>query len=495
MKKILTKMLSVCFAISFVGMTACGGGNNSGGGSGSQNDVVTIKIGDMVSSTTGLDGLTYNRQQAFSAANPNIKVIHVDPVVSDSTKTTQEIVEEINTDDACTLMSTTAPNYARSLYQMGLIEDFKKYMTDEEIYDLNPNIVEMLTSSSGAMTGYPTTLETPLIGFNRKHLRSEYVRKQFLGDNYNADNALELIEAEIDNVKTWDDYKKVLEKLTGNYVVDFVQTDVSGYGGYYTDYYLGIGIWLISNGYGITSQNADNTIEVNLNEKTTIETINYLQGLAQDGIAKLNTSIGFLEFYNQIFQNKVASFIYYPAWSSWFQQNAMYADDIKVINMPYGPSVEARIEAGETVVATNASFANTWVMNKNATDAQKKAAVKYLTYMYGYEAVEQKYDYILENNIEIFSLPALRLEEEYINDTILAIAPEDWREKILTSMNNLFILRTDTDVWRTYISSDVPTLLKKDSNYLGDKLTERLVFLTNRIKTEWLDFYNNKVTG
>lgn len=491
------KALSVAFAFTMLAAAACGGGGTGEAGGESStstnggNQQVVIRVGDKVTSNQGLEGVRYNRQLAFDAANPNIKVIHEDPVVKDSTKTTQQITEEIGTEDACVLMTTTAANYARSLYQMGLVEDWSKYLTEAEIETLNPNVAEALTSASGALTGFPTSLETPLIGFNRDHLRSEYVRKAFLGDNYNVKNAVELVEAELDKIVTWADYKEALVKLTGKYVVDFNETDVSGYGGYYTDFYLGIGMWLISNGYGISTQNADYTINVDMTETSTVETIEFLQGLAQEGITKVNTGVGFQEFYNLIFQNKIASFIYYPSWAAWFQGNSMYADDIKVINMPIGPSAQARIENGEDV-NTNPSFSVTCVMNKNATEEQKKAAAKYMLYMYSYEAVEENYEYMLENDIENFTMPALKFDDAYWTDTILANAPADWSTKIMTAKDNLFVLKPDTDVWRTYISSDVPTMIKKDSDYRGDALIARLGALNSRIKTEWLDFYNSK---
>ena len=171
----------------------------------------------------------------------------------------------------------------------------------------------------------------------------------------------------------------------------------------------------------------------------------------------------------------------------------MYADDIKVINIPYGPSVAADIEAGKTV-KTNPSFSNTWVMNKNATDAEKRAAVTYMLYMYSEEAMEEKYEYILENDIETFSLPALNINDEYMENTILEAAPKDWKSSIMVALDNLFVLKPDTDAWRTYISSDVPSLLKKDTEYRGDALANRLKTLTDRIKTEWLNTYNAEIT-
>ena len=490
-KSVIKSFISLAVVSCMVMATACGGGETSSN-EGTSDGKVYIEVCDLIKDKSGVDGLLYNRQQKFAKEYPNIVVTHSESVVDDSTKTVQQIIEEINSDDACTLMLTTAANYARSLYQMGVIEDWKPLLQDS-INDLRPEIVEALTSSTGALTGFPTTLDTPLIGFNRAHLRSEYVRKAFLGDNYNAENALDLIEAELDQIKTWDEYKAVLAKLTGKYVVDFIETDVSGYGGYYTDFYLGIGVWLIANGYGISTQNADGTLNVDLNEPTTKEAIEFLQGLSQDGITKIDVGIGFQDFYNKIFQNQVASFIYYPAWNAWFQDNAMYADDIKVINIPYGPSVAADIEAGKTV-KTNPSFSNTWVMNKNATDAEKQAAVTYMLYMYSEEAMEEKYEYILENDIETFSLPALNISDEYMENTILEAAPTDWKSSIMVALDNLFVLKPDTDAWRTYISSDVPSLLKKDTEYRGDALANRLKTLTDRIKTEWLNTYNAEIT-
>ena len=117
-----------------------------------------------------------------------------------------------------------------------------------------------------------------------------------------------------------------------------------------------------------------------------------------------------------------------------------------------------------------------------------------MLYMYSEEAMEEKYEYILENDIETFSLPALNINDEYMENTILEAAPTDWKSSIMVALDNLFVLKPDTDAWRTYISSDVPSLLMKDTEYRGDALANRLKTLTDRIKTEWLNAYNAEIT-
>ena len=485
-KKILAIMLA---CVSFTAV-ACGGGNNGGG----DTDTVTIKVGDLITDTAGTNVYILNRQKKFDREHPNIKVEHVANPVSDATRTTQQIMQNFNVkDEACTILSTTAANYSRSLYQMGIIDDWSNYLTTEQKTQYRQEVVDSLTSSSGALTGFPTTLETPLIGFNRAHLRSEFVRKAILGDaHYNDSDAMMQIETILDNIATWEEYYNIVAKLTGTYMVNSKNVNVSGYAGYYTDYYLGFGVWFIANGYGLVTQNADGTIDVDLNDESSVEAIEFLQKMYADGITKTNESIGFNEFYNEIFAYKVASFIYYPTWASWFQSKALPASEIKVINIPEGPTVQRKKANGEKTPNTNPSFCINYVLNKNATAEQKSAAAEYLLYMYGSEAYEEKIAYQLENDIESFLLPPTMFTDDYLKETILSTAPSDWENAIVNAVHNLYVLECDTDGWRTLINGDMPSLIKKDTTYTGEALTNRLNNLNNRIYNEFLTEYNER---
>ena len=125
-KSMIKSFISLAVVSCMAMATACGGGETSSI-EGTSDGKVYIEVCDLIKDKSGVDGLLYNRQQKFAKEYPNIVVTHSESVVDDSTKTVQQIIEEINSDDACTLMLTTAANYARSLYQMGVIEDWKPF--------------------------------------------------------------------------------------------------------------------------------------------------------------------------------------------------------------------------------------------------------------------------------------------------------------------------------------------------------------------------------
>ena len=116
-KNLVKSCLTLAMAASMAFATACGGGGSTTSSSEESADgkKVYIEVCDLIKDKSGVDGLLYNRQQKFAKEYPNIVVTHSESVVDDSTKTVQQIVEEINSDDACTLMVTTAANYARAL--------------------------------------------------------------------------------------------------------------------------------------------------------------------------------------------------------------------------------------------------------------------------------------------------------------------------------------------------------------------------------------------
>ena len=487
--KLLKRIVAFLFAA--ISVTAFGCGGNKGGND--PDNVVTIRVGDLITDVSGTNAYIRNRQRSFETQNPDIKVEHVANPVTDSTRTMQQIMQNFNVpSEACTILSTTAANYSRSLYQMGIIDDWSAYLTAEQKAQYREEVISSLTSSSGALTGFPTTLETPLIGFNRAHLRSEYVRKALLGEEHYQDaNAMTQIDALLDGITTWDDYYQIVKKLTGEYSVNFKNKVVSGYAGYYTDYYLGFGVWFIANGYGLVEQHSDGTIDVDLTEESAVEAIEFLQRMYAEDITKLNANIGFTEFYNAIFDYRVASFIYYPTWASWFQSKSLPASEIKVINIPDGPMVQEKRENGEPTPNTNPSFCINYVLNKSATAEQKRAATRYLLYMYGSEAYEEKVQYQLENDIESFLLPPTNFTETYLKETILSTAPTDWETSIANALNNLYVLECDTDNWRTLINGDMPSLIQKGTSYVGDALTSRLNVLNDRIYSEFLTEYNN----
>ena len=295
------------------------------------------------------------------------------------------------------------------------------------------------------------------------------------------------IDEILDGISTWDDFYNIVKLLAGNYDALGTGTkyDISGYAGYYNDYYLGFGVWFIANGYGLATQNADGTIDVNLSDDSAVEAIEFLQKMYADGTTKTQASILFDEYFNTIYQNRIASFIYYPTWADSFRAKGIYASDVKVINIPAGPTAQ---ETQNTKI--NPSFCLNYVLNKNATEEQKKAAAKYLLFMYDSAAYEAKIDYQYEEGVESFLLPPTKFTDNYLKEKILSTAPADWENSIVNAVNNLYVLKCDMDGWIHYVNTDLPALIKKDTVYTGDALRTQLDALTGRIYEKSLNRYN-----
>ena len=113
---------------------------------------VVIRVGDLITDTSGTNAYVKNRQKQFDDNNPDIKVEHVANPVNKSTETTQQIQQNFdNKSEACTIVQTTAANYSRTLYSsMGITDDWSKYLTEEEGAQYRDDVVASLTSTDGA---------------------------------------------------------------------------------------------------------------------------------------------------------------------------------------------------------------------------------------------------------------------------------------------------------------------------------------------------------
>lgn len=499
-KKILTLALSLLLVFS---VAACGNKKDSTD-NGGQGGKTTIYVGDRVTSKEGFGAFNLQMQAEFAAAHPEINVVHKDPLSSDPKKNVQNVINNLNNSElAYTILTCNNNTYARTVYQTGMTANWLDYLTEDQLAEYDQNVLAGFYSKGG-LVALPQSVSYPMLGFNKKHLRSSYVKKQVLGENY-ANNYTEAeankaVEAEVDKIETWADFKAFAEKLTGKYIVNSVETNVSGYGGWFTDYYIGQGYWNLSNGYTTAVQNDDNTITFNLNNTSMVETLEFLQGMKNDGIIKQNAYLEYSDFFQKIFRYEIASFIFYPEWSTgWFEPNGIYASDIKIIPIPYGPSIEKLKEQNAEVPATNPMVSVCFVLNgdENISEEAKRAAATYMTFMNSKEAWERRLAYAAEEGIPTIEFPPYEIDPDLLDSTIYATMPLDWKTAISKSSSNATLFDIDSDSFISYINAALPGIINgEDSSGKYDtreKIQGRLTSLTNLVYDEWLTAYNNKV--
>lgn len=504
MNKFLKKTLALLMGATMAfGMTACGGAITSDDGSGSSDDSsvssekVKIIVPDLVTGNKGLNGWTKARQDQFKADYPNIEVEYRSNPTADPDKNIQAMVQNLsNEKNAYTLLVANSNTYARTVYQSGLTADISQYLTEEDLADYNPTVLSGYYDKD-KLVGLPFRQEFPLLGFNRDHLYSDAVKAKF---GVTTDQQMEEI---VDNIKTWDDFKEVAKKLSGTYTINGQQKTVSGYGGFLTDYYIGFGVWNIANGYNTVTQHESGKIDVDLTNEQTVETIEFLQSLKNEGALTHDPNLGYQQFFQEIYQREIASFIYYPSWAtSQFEPNGIFASGIKVINIPYGPSIaelkeQAKTDPSVVVPNTNANFSLGYVLNDRATDAQKQAAVTYIKYMNGKEATLDKFEYANDYEIKMFTVPAFNFDDEYLNTTVFANVPEDWKSALTNSVKHSFIIDQNSDsFFMTYVSTAIPGMVSgKDSSgtyETREKLLARLSGLNDTVYSQFLNKYNKK---
>ena len=272
---------------------------------------------------------------------------------------------------------------------------------------------------------------------------------------------------------------------------------VSGYGGYLTDYYIGLGVWNVANGYNTVTQYDNGKMDIDMANEQTVETLEFLQSLKREGALTHNVNLGYTDFFNKIFRNEIASFIYYPTWAtSWFEPNGIFASDVKVINIPYGPSIAKLKEQAETdpsvvVPSTNVNFSLSYVLNTRASEDQKKAAITYINFMNNKEAVMDKFEYAKKHKISMLTVPAYTFSDTELRNTVFANVPRDWRSALTNSIRNYYVFNQNSDMFISYVARAVPGIVEGKNLDTRELLVSKLNTLNSTIKAEFLDGYNS----
>jgi len=437
-----------------------------------------ITVGDYVSKATGVDAWILQRQAAFDEAYPNIKVQHVANPNTDVDKQVQSSITAFQSGTAYTVLFLSANVYARTLWNTGLIEDWAPYMENWEHFgDLNENILTGFYRKE-KLVAFPKTQEMVCLGFNRGVLKAMGVEESEIVD-----------ESGNSKIKTWKQFYDLAKRLTSRSPVQVngnIVSEVSGFSAVFSDFYLGLGAWLIANGFDIATQGADRTINLDFDSPKVMETFDYFMDMYADGILPSILPKDTDALFSTILDGKVGSFIFYPAWSSFFTPLGMYNEDILMIPIPRGPSASEETK-------TTPNFAQCYVLSKKATEAEKQAAATYIQFMTSPEAWQEQISFISENEIGVFSMPPY---DNVNTDEIVEALPIDWQTTILTAEDDLWLSTLDSDNWKEYLARYIPEMIKDHASLSGhnvEALKNDLNSYQSSAYSEWLTQYNSDV--
>lgn len=472
LKKILMLMLVValCF-VSIVSIVGCGGtdydniidGGDDGDIAGDidpeddGSDInggtkkIYITVADRPSSQNGINRWYVARQEAFRkqyGENIELKTIQDPTAGGDDIKGFESVVNTLTPSDAPTLLPVPGNNTARTIAMTGLIQDYTPYVSFYKDYeDINEDALNSLTID-GKLYGMPTSIDVPMLGFSVKVLRQIAVDKYTDKDYPDATerNALRAqfvqdMTDEIMAIKTWEGYKEVAKQLT--------TTTISGAGVWVSSYHLGFGVWHAANGWGMAEQNADGSIALDFANESALKTFEFFRELKKEGIYTLQPESTLNELFGKIFEDQVASFLFYPSWyASWFSGNGFSSSDIITIPFPQGPTSLANGDDPSNLV-----FASSYVLSKHATPDEAKAAVKYLQFMYGKDAWEARFNYALQENIVDIMVPTL---DSVSMDPVYEILPDSWETALNNGRQNGFYITVNSEAYMTALTTYLP---------------------------------------
>ncbi len=426
-----------------VGFTGCG--KKKGG-------KVTIIVPDLILTPIGVDEFSLKKQEEFDKLyGKEIEVKHILPTTSSDTNDVQNISAVLLGNDAPAYVRVSSTIYMKDLYNMGLALDIKPYVKDSKVYaSLMENVKKACTNSDGAIVGYGSGIEIPMMGFYKDALvKAGYDPETF-------------------TCETWDDYYAVAKKLN--------TAKQKGSSLYASEFFLWPNNWLQSNGAQIAIQNKDGTISLNYTDAKVIETVNFMRKLYHDGLT--NTNIGFTDvdaMFSMLYNKSVASFTMYPTWISRFVSSGIAPSDIVLTKYPKGPSGEYN----------NVMYVAGAVFNSSLTEEEAKAAIKYYEFMNGEETQKERIQFCKDNSISQLSISAIEGFDWYSH---LTDFPEQW----ITAMKDALTTAADTSLdstgFSTYISAALPDIIQTKNG----KVEKGLEDAADTTKVEWLNNYNSQ---
>lgn len=432
---------------------------------------VSIVVDDLVEDKIGFNNWLQKRQKEFDAAYPKIEVKHVAEVSTDSFNQLKSVRDTFSVVSPATptILKVNTNEYARQLYYEGYIKPFTAPINEwSEKDDIRANILDGYTYN-GEIVGFPITLETPLLGFNKTILKERRQALAEIGQQYDALR-----------IETWEDYREIAKALTYR---NESGTQIAGMGMTTQDYYQSFGVWAIANGFDGVIQNDDGTVDIDWeNNVSMIETLQHFAKMKQDGSIAYNIDVNITTYFGYIWRGNIASFTYYPEWATWFAQNNLDSDNIDIYPFPVGENAKK-----ENIEVNSPIFTIGYVANAKASDEQVAAAAKYIEFMYGKEAWDSKINFAYENMIQFVTYPALTSVDL---DKIYEDLSENWINAIEYVMQHMYVGKVNTVGYITDIRSALSDLVQDPSE---TAINSQLATLENTTKLSWLNAYNQNV--
>lgn len=417
---------------------------------------IYISVDDRVTDSIGINSWISRRQEQFEKDYPDIVVDHQAGATSTSSQI-QDAVNNLSGGRPLTALKINSNHYARQISGTGLIEDWLPYLEDyADLENLDPVVREGYTVN-GELIGFPISVEYPLLGFRRDILKERG-----------------MTDEEIDALSfdTWEEYRQFVKGIATD--------DVSGMGMLLQDFYNTFVNWNIANGYNIATQNDDGTMALNFTDTATVETLQFLKDVYADGSVAQNLNISTADFYSAIFNGSVASFTFYPSWTTWFSDSGVDVDQLRLMPFPKGPSLQNTEEAASSVV-----YPVGYVLNSRASEEEKQAAATYITYMYGKEAWEDRMQYAAEMEIRQVVQPPY----QDINWELIALdLPEDWVAAMRAASQSNFTINYDSSAFASYLQPYLASIVSGD-----DDMMDTLRSAQNTATNEWLNSYNDNI--
>ncbi len=441
-KQKISSLLVVVMAAAL--LVGCGGGGEE-----ATEEKVRIVVPDRVLTELGKDAFIKEKQEQFDELyGDEIEVEHILPYASADTNNVQNLTAVLMGNDAPAYVSVSSTVYMKDLYNMGLVADITSLVQDnEEFKKIRQNVVDSCTYSDGKIFAYPTSIEVPLLGFYNEALE---------GAGYDPGNF---------KCETWNDYYEAAKKMTTD--------DYTGSSLYLSEFFLWPQNWFLSNGAQVAIQNEDGTISLNYTDERVIETVEFMRKLYQEGLT--NENVGSADtnaMFSLMYQKKIASFTMYPTWIDRFVDQGINPDEITLTQFPTGPSGES-----EPVM-----YVAGYVFNAKLTEAELKAALKYVSFMYSEETQNEQYQYFVNNGISDLVISCM----DSVDWTAgLTDYPQQWIDIIQETIDVASDNKLNATGYSTYIAAKLPEIVEGT----GD-ITEGMLEAEELTKKEWLDDYN-----
>ena len=451
MKK-LSLVLAVVMLLTLA-MTGCGGKQTDEAVYNEQDQIV-ITVPDLIISATGQGRWEALRQKEFEKAYPNIKVNHTSAIIGDTAHMTEYMTTAFMGENAPTCMSVSSLIYINDIYNQGLIKDIAPFLTEDSDFYKSYDYVQEAFTRNETVVGYPANMEVALLGFYNDSLEEAGYDPATFG------------------CETWDEYYEVVKKLN--------EGKRSGASLYLYEYFLWPHNWFLSNGAMPASVNADRTMALDFDNQAMIETCEFFRKLYQEGLTNSNVSYtDMAAAMDLIYQKKVASFTFYPTWLSSLTAYDVKPTDITLMQFPKGPSATTQQSAVQIAG---------YVFNGRKSDEEIKAAITYVEFMYGEEAMKSLADFLVENEVVSFSLSVYENVDFFSGMTSLGI-PQNWIDVTKEAVQDANVCSYPSTAFTSYLTTQIPALTTDTSKDIKSTLEKA----QQVAESEWLIGYNESV--